>query len=70
MPEDQDKTMFTCPRGTFAYHFLPFRLCNALATFQRDVIGIFYDLIHDCVEIYMDEFMPYGNEFDGALENL
>jgi hypothetical protein len=51
MPEDQDKTMFTCPWGTFSYHVLPFRLCNAPATFQRVVIGIFSDLIHDCVEI-------------------
>ena len=33
-PEDQDKTTFTCPWGTFAYYVLPFGLCNALATFQ------------------------------------
>jgi hypothetical protein len=68
--EDQEKTTFTYPWGTFSYRFLPFRLCNAPATFQRVVIGIFYDLIHDFVEIYMDDFMTYNNEFDGALENL
>ena len=33
-PEDQDKTTFTCPWGTFAYRVLPFGLCNAPATFQ------------------------------------
>eukprot|EP00253_Pinus_taeda_P023617 PITA_23617 len=32
-PEDQDKTTFTCPWGTFAYRVLPFGLCNAPATF-------------------------------------
>ena len=32
-PKDQDKTMFTCPWGTFAYRFFPFGLCNAPATF-------------------------------------
>ena len=32
-PEDQDKTTFACPWGTFAYQVLPFGLCNALATF-------------------------------------
>ena len=32
-PEDQDKTTFTCPLGTFAYMVLPFGLCNAPATF-------------------------------------
>ncbi|CAN6554890.1 unnamed protein product [Malus baccata var. baccata] len=34
-PEDQEKTTFTCPFGTFAYRRMPFGLCNALATFQR-----------------------------------
>ncbi|GJR99322.1 reverse transcriptase domain-containing protein [Tanacetum coccineum] len=32
---DQEKTTFTCPYGTFAYRRMPFRLCNALGTFQR-----------------------------------
>jgi len=31
--EDQDKTTFTCPWGTFAYRVLPFGLCNASTTF-------------------------------------
>ncbi|RDX82791.1 Retrovirus-related Pol polyprotein, partial [Mucuna pruriens] len=34
-PEDQHKTTFTCPFGTFAYTHMPFGLCNALSTFQR-----------------------------------
>nr|GEU42273.1 reverse transcriptase domain-containing protein [Tanacetum cinerariifolium] len=33
---DQEKTTFTCPYGTFAYRRMPFRLCNAPATFQRN----------------------------------
>ena len=36
--EDQDKTTFTCPWGTFAYRVLPFGLCNAPTTFQRAVL--------------------------------
>jgi hypothetical protein len=62
-PEDWDKTTFTCPWGTYAYRALPFGLCNALATFQRAVLGIFYDLIHDFVEVYMDDFTVYGNTY-------
>eukprot|EP00253_Pinus_taeda_P002916 PITA_02916 len=56
--EDQDKTTFTCPWGTFAYCVLPFGLCNAPATFQRAVSSIFAELVHDSLEIYMDEFTP------------
>nr|GEX48788.1 reverse transcriptase domain-containing protein [Tanacetum cinerariifolium] len=35
-PQDQEKTTFTCPYGTFAYRRMPFGLCNAPGTFQRD----------------------------------
>jgi hypothetical protein len=31
--EDQEKTMFTCPFGTFTYRRMPFGLCNAFVTF-------------------------------------
>jgi hypothetical protein len=68
--EDQDKTTFTCPLGTYAYKVLPFGLCNAPTTFQREVLAIFSDLIHECVEVYMDEFSVYGDSFENALNNL
>ena len=32
-PEDQEKTTFTCPFGTFGFRRMSFGLCNALATF-------------------------------------
>ena len=49
---------------------LPFGLCNAPATFQRAVIDIFSELVNDSVEIFMDDFTPYGKYFEEALENL
>nr|GEU41778.1 reverse transcriptase domain-containing protein [Tanacetum cinerariifolium] len=35
-PKDQEKTTFTCPYGTSAYCRMPFGLCNASGTFQRN----------------------------------
>ena len=66
-PKDQGTMTFTCPWGTYAYRVLPFGLCNAPTTFQRVVLGIFTDLVHDCVEVYMDDFTVYGNTFKEAL---
>ncbi|GJY10131.1 hypothetical protein Tco_0378316 [Tanacetum coccineum] len=51
-PEDQDKTTFTCPYGTFAYKRMPFGLCNAPTTFQRCMTAIFHEFIEDSMEIY------------------
>ena len=49
---------------------LPFCLCNAPATFQRAILSIFAELVHDAMEIYMDDFTPYGCDFREALTNL
>ncbi|GJY87881.1 reverse transcriptase domain-containing protein [Tanacetum coccineum] len=55
-PEDQEKTTFTCPYGTFAYTRMSFGLCNAPATFQRCMTAIFHDVVEDCIEVFMDDF--------------
>jgi hypothetical protein len=68
--EDQDKTTFTCPWGTYAYRVLPFGLCNSPATFQRVVLAIFSDLTHDCVDVYMDDLTVCMDDFQQALDNL
>ncbi|CAL2247629.1 unnamed protein product [Prunus armeniaca] len=49
-PEDQEKTTFTCPFGTFAYRRMPFGLCNAPATFQRCMMAIFSDMVERFME--------------------
>ncbi|KAI3670940.1 hypothetical protein L1987_87585 [Smallanthus sonchifolius] len=64
-PEDQEKTTFTCPYGTF-----PFGLCNAPATFQRCMVAIFHDMIEDSMEVFMDDFSVFGSSFDRCLGNL
>ncbi|CAN6679116.1 unnamed protein product [Malus baccata var. baccata] len=69
-PEDQEKTTFTCPFGTFAYRRMPFGLCNAPATFQRCMMSIFFDLVERCIEVFMDDFSVFGSSFDSCLDNL
>nr|GEW44697.1 reverse transcriptase domain-containing protein [Tanacetum cinerariifolium] len=49
-PEDQEKTTFTCPYGTFAYKRMPFGLCNAPGTFQRCMMAIFQDMIEQTMK--------------------
>ncbi|CAA7041294.1 unnamed protein product [Microthlaspi erraticum] len=66
-PNDQEKTTFTCPYGTFAYRRMPFGLCNAPATFQRCMTSIFSDLIEEMVEVFMDDFSVYGASFSSWI---
>ncbi|XP_042388061.1 uncharacterized protein LOC121980164 [Zingiber officinale] len=69
-PNDQEKTTFTCPYGTFAYRRMPFGLCNAPATFQRCMMAIFSDMIENIMEVFMDDFSVYGTNFDTCLNKL
>ncbi|GJZ51646.1 putative reverse transcriptase domain-containing protein [Tanacetum coccineum] len=68
--EDQEKTTFTCPYGTFAYRRMPFGLCNALATFQICMMQIFHDMVEDFKGVFMDDFSVFGNPFNCCLANL
>jgi len=69
-PEDQEKTTFTYPFGTFAYRRMPFGLCNAPGTFQWCMLSIFIDFLKNCIEVFMDDFIIYGSSFDTCLDNL
>ena len=69
-PNDQEKTTFTCPFGTFTFRRMPFGLCNALATFQRCMTTIFFDFLGDSLEVFMDDFYVFGDDFDSYLAHL
>nr|GEW99684.1 DNA-directed DNA polymerase [Tanacetum cinerariifolium] len=69
-PKDQEKTTFTCPYETFAYLRMPFGLCNAPSTFQRGMMAIFYDMIEKTIEVFMDDFLVFGNSFQSCLSLL
>ncbi|RDY11982.1 Retrovirus-related Pol polyprotein from transposon 17.6, partial [Mucuna pruriens] len=62
-PEDQHKTTFTCPFGTFPYTCMLFSLCNASSTFQR----LSSHTCYSCMEFFMDDFTVYAESFDACL---
>ena len=68
--EDQEKTTFTCPFGTYAYRRMTFGVCNAPATFQRCMLSIFSDLVERIMEVYMDDVTVYRVSFEECLINL
>ncbi|GJR55001.1 reverse transcriptase domain-containing protein [Tanacetum coccineum] len=69
-PKDQEKTTFTCPYGTFDYRRMPFGLCNAPGTFQRYMMAIFHDMIEKTMEVFMDDFLVFGDSFSTCLSHL
>ncbi|GKB78089.1 reverse transcriptase domain-containing protein [Tanacetum coccineum] len=69
-PLDQEKTTFTCPYGTFAYRRMPFGLCHVPGTFQRCIVAIFHDMIEKTMEVFMDDFLVFGDSFSFCLSHL
>ena len=55
--EDQEKTTFICPYGTFAFQRMPFSLCIS-------------GLVEDIMEIFMDDFLVSKGSFDHHLKIL
>jgi hypothetical protein len=58
--EDQNKTIFTTPWGTFEYLRMTFVLLNAGATFQRAMDFSFKELMGKIIEIYQDDITVFS----------
>ena len=71
--DDQEKTTFTCPFGTFAFKCMPFGMCKPPfppATFQRCMTAIFSDFLGNSLEVFMYNFNVFGNNFESCLAHL
>ena len=55
--EDMEKTSFITPWGVFCYRVMPFGLKNAGATYQRAMMTLFHNLMHQEVEVYVDDMI-------------
>lgn len=66
-PEHREKTAFCIPEGLFEFNVMPFRVCNAPATFQRLMDSVTY-------LVYIDDIIVVGKSFlcnlQAVLEHL
>jgi len=69
-PDDQEKTAFTTPWGTFMYAKMPFVLMNAGATFQRAMDIAFVGEKDKFVLIYLDDITVYSSSDHDHLQHL
>ena len=66
--EDQKKTAFTMPWGTFMYARTPFGLMNAGATFQRAMDIAFVG--DNFVVVYLDDVTIFSKSDEEHLQHL
>ena len=69
-PEDQEKTTFTPPWGTFMYTKILFGLMNASATFQREMDIEFAQEKYKFVVVYMDYITVFSKNDAHHLKHL
>ena len=53
-----EKTTFVTQWGTFCYKVMPFRLKNVGATYQRAMVALFHDIIHQEIDVYIEDMIP------------
>jgi hypothetical protein len=68
--EDQIKTVFITPFGTYAYKTISFGLKNAGATYQRAIQICFADQLHQNVEAYVDDVVIKTRNLDDLIADL
>jgi hypothetical protein len=69
-PDDQEKTTFTTPWGTFMYAKMTFGIMNAKETFQRAMDIDFANEKDKFIVIYLDDITVFSNSNDEHLKHL
>lgn len=64
------KTAFTTGSGLWQLTAMPFRLCNAPATFERLMEKVLLDVPLQNKQVYLDDVLIHGPDFDTALQVL
>ncbi|XP_050877403.1 uncharacterized protein LOC127081165 [Lathyrus oleraceus] len=69
-PDDMEKTTFITPWGTYCYKVMSFGLKSAGATYQRAMVTLFHDMIHEKIEVYVDDMITKSRTEEDHLVNL
>ena len=69
-PKDMTKTSFTIEWGIYCYTVIPFWLKNVGATYQRMTTALLHDMMHNEVEVYVDDVIVKSKDREGYIFNL
>ena len=68
--KDMTKTIFTTEWGIYCYTMMLFSLKNAKATYQRMTIALLHDMMHNEVEVYVDDMIMKSKDRESHTINL
>src|SRR5438045_8331302 len=64
------KTAFITSEGLYKCLVMPFRLCNAPATFQRLMYEVLGNLIYIKAPVYLDDIIIHSETFEQHLKDI
>ncbi|UYV80091.1 hypothetical protein LAZ67_18001653, partial [Cordylochernes scorpioides] len=68
--KDKEKTAFTTTHGLYEFNVMPFGLCNAPATFERNMDNVLGNLRWQICLCYLDDVIIYSSDFPTHLKRL
>src|SRR2546421_11887375 len=68
--KDIEKMTFITSEGLYEFLVMPFRLCNALATFQRLMHEVLENLIYTKAPVYLDDIIIHSKTFEQHLDDI
>ena len=69
-PKDMTKTTFTTEWRIYCYMVMPFGLKNAGATYQTMATALLHDVMHNEVEVYVDDMIVKSKNRESHTINL
>ncbi|UYV65435.1 K02A2.6-like [Cordylochernes scorpioides] len=67
---DKEKTAFTTAHGLYEFNVMPFGLCNAPATFERNMDNVLGNLRWQICLCYLDDVIIYSSDFQTHIKRL